>query len=108
MTQSNRHLLAREIIARDFTFDNVALHAGCGLLEIRTRQSKSEIHGRNPRHSRHDTGSGPHFSLAAPSLGPTASTAPVHRDTPPVIAMPSHRKPWRINMTATTPAEFRA
>src|SRR5208283_4327968 len=106
----------REIIARDFTFDNVRL-ATQGItdyLKSEFANSKSEIHGRKPVIILgHDTRFlGRHFSLAAAEVLAANGIEPLlcDRDTPtPVIAYAiRHRKAiGGINMTAShNPAEY--
>ena len=106
----------REIIARDFTFDNVRL-ATQGIadyLKSEVRNPKSEISGRQPVVILgHDTRFlGRHFSLAAAEVLAANGIEPLlcDRDTPtPVISYAiRHRKAiGGINMTAShNPAEY--
>ena len=106
----------REIIARDFTFDNVRL-ATQGIadyLKTEIGNPKSEIHGRKPVIILgHDTRFlGREFSLAAAEVLAANGIEPLlcDRDTPtPVIAYAiRHRKAiGGINMTAShNPAEY--
>jgi phosphoglucomutase len=106
----------REIIARDFTFDNVRL-ATQGIadyLKSEIGNPKSEIHGHKPVIILgHDTRFlGRHFSLAAAEVLAANGIEPLlcDRDTPtPVIAYAiRHRKAiGGINMTAShNPAEY--
>ncbi|HEX5400036.1 MAG TPA: phosphoglucomutase/phosphomannomutase family protein [Verrucomicrobiae bacterium] len=106
----------REIIARDFTFDNVRLatQAIADYLKSEVRNQKSEIFGRKPVVILgHDTRFlGRHFALAAAEVLAANGLEPLlcDRDTPtPVIAYAIRRRKavGGINMTAShNPAEY--